>query len=231
VIALKKKSFHNTGHAKKFLASVAFACLATSAIAQTIEVTAAEEKGRVLELTVITDMAMPFYVMAGVTWDEQKPDEVFLGVSVRYRITSSPQVLSIPIFTKGELLPAGEYLAEVAFYTRWGAKDAPVETRIISSDVFAKRLVTLEGSGIDAVIINERNNRRLWGVLNLEKGTLFDEALIHQHLGENEVSGIRNRGREGVARVYYYPRSDMSIFVSNGDDTILDWRMGKADWL
>ena len=207
----------------------ALAMLATGASAQTIEILSVEEKGNTVEIAIRTDIATPFEVMAGVSLAGQKPQDVYIGNSLRQTISASEQVLKVPVLQNGEMLPSGDFLAEVSFYTRWGAKKAPAETKALTDDIEVAVPFVLGGSGASSDDIARRENLQRWVMLNTGAGDKFNLKAFQAQLGASEETEGANA--IGTVSAHYFPAADMTLFEDKVLGTLVTWKMGREDKL
>jgi hypothetical protein len=92
-------------------------------------------------LNVKTNIPLPIEVMASVSIKGQNPKDSHIGVSQRVKLTSPEQTIKLD--GKSENLPSGEYLAEVAFYPKWGAENGSTEAKRINVEIIGQADVTL----------------------------------------------------------------------------------------
>ncbi len=193
-------------------------------IAYTIDVTARPISHFAVEMTISTNIPTPIEVMAGFSLRDQKPDDVYIGTSQRITLQSSRQTVVIDSSNNEYPLPTGEYMAEVSFYPRWGAKKGNPDAKAVKIEVHGSAPITLEGSGESAADWQARENKQLWVMENVFIGTPWIEADFVRRLGnytkfKSTMSHLHD--------AYYFPKADMTIIVNSlkGDVTI--WRMGK----
>jgi len=98
-----------------------------------------------VSLNVKTNIPLPIEVMASVSIKGQNPKDTYIGVSQRVKLTSAEQ--TVKLNGKSENLPSGEYLAEVTFYPKWGAKNGSAAAKRINAEIIGQADVTLSGSG------------------------------------------------------------------------------------
>lgn len=207
----------------------ALAMLATGASAQTIEILSVEEKGNTVEIAIRTDIATPFEVMAGVALAGQKPQDVFIGNSLRQTISSQEQVLRVPVLQNGEVLPSGDFLAEVSFYPRWGAEKAPAATKALTENIEVAQPFVLGGSGASSDDVARRENLQRWVMLNTAAGDRFNLKAFQAQLGESEETEGANAN--GTISAHYFPAADMTLFENKVLGTLVTWKMGREDKL
>lgn len=203
--------------------------LATGLSAQSLEITSVAVAGDSVEIVVETTMLPPFEVMVGLSLAGQDPEDVFIGTSVRLTVTGSGQILTVPAQRRGEPLPAGDYLAEVGFYPRWGAKSSSGPTRLVTEVLHARAPVTLGGAREAAGDVARRDALQRWVMLNVAAGDRFDRARLTERLGASEETGVSNRN--AAIRAHYFAEADMTLFENALTGRLVTWKLGRADSL
>ena len=99
--------------------------------------------------------------MAGMSLKGQKPDDTYIGYSKRIKLASSEQTLVIDALSQKKKLPSGDYVAEVTFYPRWGAKNGNPKASIIKQQISDSVEVRLKGSGESSNDAGERNKLQM----------------------------------------------------------------------
>lgn len=173
-------------------------------------------------LTIRTNIPLPIEVMASVSIKGQKPTDTYIGMSKRVRITSAEQTVTLD--GESEKLPAGEYMAEVTFYPRWGAENGPEEAKEIKEEIVGNADVILSGSGESKSQADQRNIDQLWVMENVTIGTPWNESQFVEQLGQFSKSEADLNFHDA----YYFPRADMTIIVNHLKNSVGIWRMGRA---
>ncbi|MBS9718955.1 hypothetical protein ACFFUT_12510 [Pseudohalocynthiibacter aestuariivivens] len=174
------------------------------------------------ELTVNTNIPLPIEVMASLSIKDQNPTDTYIGVSKRVTITSPVQTVILD--GESENLPAGEYLAEVTFYPRWGAENGPSAAREIREEILGIAEIELTGSGESKGQADQRNVAQKWVIENVVVGTQWNESQFVKVLGEY----AKSEADLNLHDAYYFPQADMTIIVRRSNCTVAIWRMGKA---
>lgn len=190
----------------------------------TISVSAKPVSAYGIEFTVKTNIPLPVEVMAGMSLKGQKPDDTYIGYSKRIKLASSEQTFVIDTSDQKKKLPSGEYLAEVTFYPRWGAKNGNPKASSIKQQISDSVEVRLKGSGESSSDANERNKLRRWVMENVIVGTVWNEHDFVQRLSAYE----RIKADWNVHEGFYFPKADMTILVNTYKGTVSTWRMGRA---
>ena len=194
-------------------------------IGEELSITSIEEVGQVLKISIETNIAPPFEVMAGLGLAGQDPEDTFIGNSERIKITDSAQVLEVPILQENSSLPTGLYNVEVNFYPRWGAEGSPKSTQAIASDIAVIEQINLSGSGESASAVADKNERQKWVMLNIGAGDNYDLAEFEERLGSSVDFPVENRNQN--VRAYYYEQADITIFRNQASSRVLTWKIGR----
>lgn len=173
-------------------------------------------------LNVNTNIPLPVEVMASLSIKGQNPQDTYIGVSERVRLTSPEQIITID--GTEENLPSGDYVAEVSFYSRWGAENGSEAAKQITSDIIGQSDVTLSGSGESKNQADEQNIAQRWVMLNVDIGMPWNEGLFVERLGQFSTTA----STLNLHDAYYFEDADMTIIVSRAHDTVAVWRMGRA---
>ena len=112
-----------------------------------------------IELTVSTNIPLPIDVMASVNLMGQKPDDVWIGLQERIRLTTSPQIVVLDASKSRKLLQAGEYEAKVFFNHRY-AKNPKAAS--IKGNHEARAAVGRLGVAESAAQSDARNKLQQW---------------------------------------------------------------------
>ncbi|MBL8549241.1 MAG: hypothetical protein JNJ73_04605 [Hyphomonadaceae bacterium] len=190
-----------------------------------MRIVSAREMGGVVRGDLETNIPLPVEVMVGVVLQGLGDHDRYVGHSVRLTITQSPQSFSIPTRSPDGPLPAGAYDVEVDFYPRWGAQNGPPVAKAITREISARRAITLGGSGESAAEMRWRLEAQEWVMRNVFPGNPWDASALERRLGPSERLAVTNR--TAVAVGFYYPRADMTIFVSTALNEVLAWRKGR----
>lgn len=194
-------------------------------LGEDIAITSIEEQGGVLKISIETNIATPFEVMAGLGLSGQAPDDVHIGNSQRVRVNDDVQTIEVPLVQRGSTLPSGLYDVEVNFYTRWGAKDSPNSTQLIANDIGVLRQFSLGGSGEAASNVAEVNERQKYVMSNIGAGDSFDLVVFEERLGNSISFAVENRNQN--VRAYYYDQADMTLFRNEATGTVVTWKIGR----
>lgn len=203
--------------------------LCLSAMAQSLTITDVEETGSNVFISIETDIATPFEVMAGVSLVGQAPDDIWIGNSERVSIRSRTQKLKISTKKRGEQLPSGIFEAEVSFYPRWGADIAPPATKKIAKEIHATQEFKLIGSGGSAAVTIRKNELQSWVMENTAIGDSFSLVRFQSKLGSSEKMVVTNR--TGIIVAHYFPDADVTLFENTLKRTLVTWRLGRQNRL
>ena len=190
----------------------------------TISVSAKPVSAFGVEFTVKSNIPLPVEVMAGISLKGQKPDDSYIGYSERIKLAATEQKFVIDASSQKEKLPSGEYVAEVTFYPRWGAKNGNQKASIIKQEISDAVGLRLKGSGESSSDAIERNKSQMWVMENFTVGTIWNERDFVRRLGKYERIKADRNLHEG----FYFPKADMTILVNTYKGTVLTWRMGRA---
>jgi len=97
----------------------------------------------------------------------------------------------VTIDGRNEGLPTGEYVAEVTFYPRWGAKKGPSEAKRIDEEISGQADVSLTGSGASKTQTDEQNIAQKWVMLNVNIGVLWNENHVRRETRAVLEDGFR----------------------------------------
>lgn len=175
-----------------------------------------------VSLNIKTNIPLPVEVMASVSIKGQNPKDTYIGVSQRVTLTSPEQTVTID--GRNEELPSGEYLAEVTFYPKWGAKNGSSEAKRISEEITGQADVSLTGSGASKTQADDKNVAQKWVMQSVDIGMPWNENQFVAKLGpfSKTVSELNHHD------AYYFEKADMTIIVSRIKNTVALWRMGRA---
>jgi len=199
------------------------------ATAQTVSITGVEESSSSVVISIQTDVATPFEVMAGIGLVGQADDDIWIGNNTRAKIESNSQEITIPKKRGRTELPAGQYEAEINFYPRWGAKESPTSTKAINRGIHTTFAFSLVGSGADASVVKRRDDMQRWVMESTAIGDKFSLSVFQSKLGRSETMKVTNRTNIVVA--HYFPEADMTIFENTLKGTLVTWRMGRENKL
>lgn len=190
--------------------------------APTLAVAAKPVSDHEVEFTITTSLPPPVEVMASVDLAGQKDDDVYIGHSERVRL-SGPVTRAVVDTSKAKQdLPAGDYVAAVAFYPRWGAEG---NARAAGApELRASQPVTLRASGVSRAAAQARNARQVWVMENVIVGTPWDEAAFVKRLGPYEKSPAE---LSHLHDAYYFPGADMTLIVNRLRNEVSIWRTGR----
>ena len=175
-----------------------------------------------VSLNITTNIPLPVEVMASVSIKDQNPQDTYIGVSQRVTLTTPEQTVTID--GRNEGFPTGEYVAEVTFYPRWGAKKGPSEAKRIDEEISGQADVSLTGSGASKTQTDEQNIAQKWVMLNVNIGMLWNENQFVEKLGPFSKTDSELNHHDA----YYFEKADMTIIVSRIKNTVATWRMGRA---
>ena len=175
-----------------------------------------------LEVTIHTDIPLPVEMMASVTLKGLAPGDLYVGAQRRVRVDRTGQTIALD--GTNEKLPTGEYEVEVSFYPLWGAKKGNPKASQIPAPIVGTASVRLRGTGESADAASAKKKAQLWVMENLWTGVKWNEQEVAQKLGAAEQIGKATRFR----RIYYYPRSDITLIVNPYKGEITTWRIGRA---
>ena len=193
--------------------------------AQSIEIVAVEETAAGVTIAIETDLATPFEVMAGIGLAGQADDDICICNDERFTVRSATQTLTIKPEMRGKKLPTGTYDAEVDFYPRWGAANAPATTKAVAKQVSASRQFELKGSGESASKAAARENNQLWVMQNTAMGDAFNLAKFEKRLGRSVATTVTNRN--GIIVAHYFPASDITLFENTLKGELVTWKLGR----
>jgi len=175
-----------------------------------------------VEFTVKTNIPLPVNVMAGISLKNQKPDDIYIGYSKKIKLTSPKQTFIIDASSKK--LPSGDYMAEVTFFPRWGAKKGNPKASNIKQQISDSVELRLKGSGESSSDVDQRNKLQKWVMENVIIGTIWNKRTFVKQLGSYE----RIKADRNLHEAYYFPEADMTIIVNIYKGTVSVWRMGRA---
>ena len=190
----------------------------------TMTLSAKSISAHAVEFTVKTSIPLPVVVMAEVSLKGQGPNDVWIGYSKRVRLKTPEQTFVLDTRTQKDKLPAGDYLAQVSFYPRWGAKNGNPKASRISHEITASDEVSLHGSGKSSRNVSEQRELHKWVMDNVSVGMAWNEKSFVRRLGSYEsIKAGRN-----LHRSFYFPKADVTILVNTHNSTISTWRNGRV---
>ena len=209
---------------------ISFILISVSTYAEeyTLTISAKPASEYSVEFTVKTNIPLPVEVMATVDLKNQKPDDIYIGYSDRIKLTSPIQTFILN--ASSMKLPSGDYVAEVTFYPRWGAKDGNPKASNIKQQLSDSVELRLKGSGESSSDAEQRKKSQRWVMENVIIGTPWDKTTFTNKLGDYEELKVANRNPQ-IIKVYYFPEVDMTIFVNAYKNTVATWRKGKTSSL
>lgn len=169
-----------------------------------------------------TDLPLPVDVMASLSAKGQAPTDTYIGVSRRVRLLEPEH--RVRLDGRAEKIPAGEYVAEVAFYPRWGADNGSEQAKLIYREISGAADVELSGSGETRGQADQRNVAQKWVITNVFPGTAWKQSEFVKTMGVFEKSA----SSLNLHDAFYFPATDMTIIVSRVNNTVATWRMGRA---
>ena len=176
------------------------------------------------EFTVETDILLPVDIMAGFDLKGQKPTDTYIGYSEKVRLSTPKQSFTIDASKQKDKLPSGDFIAEVTFYPRWGAKEGNPKARHIKEKISSSVEISLTGSGESSSVAAKRKELQKWVIENVIIGTAWDERRYVNQLGDYKTIKADHRLHEG----YYFPDADMTLLVNTYKGSISTWRIGRA---
>jgi len=177
-----------------------------------------------------TNFPLPIDLMASISLKNQKPNDTYIGSSMRITIKTSPYTYHLDI--SEDDLPSGEYEAAVKFYPLWGADNGNELAKNIKSEVesvYSLSLTTSHGTSENRM---DQDKKQQWAIEHADIGTDWNSTTYVSALGSYQELTLKNTDRDpNVVKVYYFKEADMTIFVSKPRQTILMWKSGKTDTL
>ncbi len=175
-----------------------------------------------VEVEVTSTIPGTIDVMLGLGLVGQKPDDVFIGINKRITLKNGRATATVG--KPG--LPAGKYEVEVSFYPRWGPQDSAAKAAGANSEIHARQIVTLKGTGESPEAARQRENDRRWVMLNVSVGTRWNRSSWVDRFGEPQQL-ITTRWNPDIIKAYYFKHLDMTIIVNELKGEISTWRMGR----
>lgn len=175
-----------------------------------------------VEVEISSNIPGTIDVMLGLGLVGQKPDDVFIGTNKRITIKNGRTSESIG----DPELPAGEYEVEVSFYPRWGPQDSDAKAAGVDSEIHARQIVMLKGTGESPDAAQQRENDQRWVMENVYVGTRWDGFFWIERFGEPEQI-TTTRGNPNIIKAYYFKSLDMTIIVNELKGEVSTWRMGR----
>ena len=176
-----------------------------------------------VEVEVATNIPGTIEVMLGLGLAGQKPDDVFIGTDKRIAVKDGRATSRIG--KPG--LPAGKYEVEVSFYLSWGLQDDTAKAAGVTSDIHAREIVRLEGTGESPEAAQRRRNDRSWVIGNVYAGSRWSRSYWVARFGEPEQLTTTSWNPR-IIKAYYFESLDMTIFTNELKGEVSHWRSGRA---
>jgi hypothetical protein len=180
-------------------------------------------EGNKVRLDVITDIPGTIEVMAGISLAGQAPNDVWIGVNDRARLTDG---VGAATFDVSEL-PQGLYEAEVSYYPKWGPQDDVARASGANNEIDAFVAFRLTGSGESAQAAKFREEGQRWVMLNVEVGERWNPGFWEGKFGSMKELTV-DRYNPDIIKAYYFESIDMTLIVNVLKGQIDTWRIGKA---
>lgn len=179
-----------------------------------------------VQFTVTTNLPLPVEVMADVSLAGQADDDTYIGFGDRMTLDKPETVFTLDGSDK-EILPTGEYEAQVDFYPNWGAENGNPEAAR-APRLTATVPVQIRGKSTDPMTVeqaNRRNNMQKWVMGTVGMNEPWDRTRFEEKLGRCE------KGPSTLSKLhdaYYCPEADVTLIVNRVRDEMTIWRLGKA---
>lgn len=176
-----------------------------------------------VEVEISSNVPGTINVMLGLGLAGQKRNDVFIGTNKRVTLKNGRGTATIG--KPG--LPSGKYEVEVSFYPRWGPQDSVAKAAGVKSEIHARKIITLKGTGESAKAVQQRENNQSWVMENVHAGTRWDRSYWVGRFGEPQRL-TTTRWNPNVIKAYYFKSLDMTIFVNELKTEVSHWRTGRA---
>lgn len=181
------------------------------------------DEGRV-KFEIETTLPLPVEVMIGVSLKGQAPDDVYIGYSERTKIEKARSEFILDTRLSKDILPDGEYEAEVSFYPFWGADNGNHDAKS-APELHARSDVVLKVTGVDRASTERKNELQKWVMLNIEMNVPWNRENYEAKLGPAE------KGPSTMSRLhdaYYFPEADVTLLVNRLKNEVTVWRLGDV---
>jgi len=190
-----------------------------------IGLTAKTVSNHQVEFNVTTNIPLPIEVMASVNLKGQNPDDTYVGYSKKIFLKESNQIFVLNTASKN--LPRGNYIAEVTFYPRWGAKKGSPKASKLKKTISGSFEISLQGTSESAEEVQEINEMQRWVMENVIIGTPWDRKTFIGKLGNCQEFRVQNRN-PNIIKSYYFPKPNITIIVNIYKNSVVTWRKGKT---
>lgn len=174
-----------------------------------------------IKLKVSTDLPLPVDIMAGVSLADQKPEDIYIGISKKRIIEQANSVLILNISDVPDPLPDGDYLAEINFYPVWGAMNPKSRS---APELHDSKPVSLEGSSVTVAAASRLNDLQKWVYLEVDVNTPWDEVAMIKKLGKYEKA---QADLSPMHDALYFPDADITMIVNRRSGELSLWRDGR----
>lgn len=188
-----------------------------------IRIQANQNDNHTVSFLIETNIPLPIEAMASLDLKWQSDDDTYIGSSKRIEIKKTPFEFTIDL-TEDEL-PNGEYVANINFYPVWWAKNE-----------LAKKIENEISAAQDIIISNwywtpqerkELKDNQLWVMENLWAGTERNINTVKSKIWNyEEIDVIKN---PIVVQAFYFPKADVTIFVSKPKKNIITYKFWKEN--
>lgn len=178
-----------------------------------------------VEFTVTTNIPLPVEAMASVSLADQAGDEVYIGFDKRVTL-DKPETVFTLTGDDAKKLPAGDYIAEISYYQRWGSENGNAGAAGVS-DMEAQVPLKLKGFGggaVSAEAAKQKDEMQRWVMGNLGMNEDWDPARFEARLGPSR------KGPSTLSKLhdaYYYPQADVTLIVNRVRNEMTIWRLGE----
>ncbi|MBS7671435.1 hypothetical protein [Croceicoccus gelatinilyticus] len=155
---------------------------------------------------------------------DQADEDVAIGNNRRVTLEKPEQTFVVDAFREGKPVPSGEYVAEVGFYKRRGAKDGNPEAAGVN-DIEAEDRVRLAGLGMTRAQGTRQVELQRWVMGNVAANDPWDQARFEAKLGR-AVKGPSTLSH--LHDAYYFPEADMTFLVNRLRREVSIWRLGNV---
>ncbi len=189
-----------------------------------LDVQAVSQGDTKVQFTIKTNLPTPVEVMVGVSLEGQNPKDVFIGHSERITLETSETTFVLDTSNARDALPAGEYLAEVNFYNRWGAENGNPAAKT-APDIEVSVPLSLGGSGENRADAERRNELQRWVMSNIGMNVPWNRENYEERLGPAK------KGPSTMSRLhdaYYFADADITFLVNRVKNEVTVWRMGDV---
>jgi len=189
--------------------------------AYTISIDAQELEGARVLLKIGTNIPGTIEMMVGLDLVGQAPDDVWIGESKRIRITNGSAEVELDV----SQLPTGQYVAEAAFYPRWGFQDDEARNSGITDEILGKQNIRILGSGVSRELVERMERGQKWVMENVSMGMTWKPKFWKRKFGiwdEFPVTTLNPK----IIKNYYFSTIDMTIVVNVLKHEVVTWKTG-----